>query len=149
MKSTSHQAFKNTTVYRGVGVGQGQWIERVLALSSEDTEKAKNQGLKICHKSGMNVHVWCGGLEEGRNEIKAESTWGRRGWVFGGLSSIWAGLSHLPNLSVLMAQSIDPHPLSSPLKAQIYLEIQNFVFSRIYSVYSIITPADSGAVLYD
>lgn len=61
----------------------------------------------------------------------------------------WAGPSHLPNLSFLMAQPTDPHPLSSPLKAQIYLEIQNFVFSRIYSVYSIIIPADSGAVLYD
>ena len=70
MKSTSHQAFKKITVYGGVGVGRGWWIERVLALSSEDTEKARNQGLKICHKSGMNVHVWCGGLEEGRMKSK-------------------------------------------------------------------------------
>lgn len=75
---------------------------------------------------------------------------GRQGWVFGGLS-VLSGLvlSHLPNLcsyGPIYRSSSRIQPLSRP---RIYLEIQNFVFSRIYSVYSIITPADSGAVLYD
>lgn len=34
-----------------------------------------------------------------------------------------------------MAQSIDPHPASSPLKAQIYLEIQNFVVFLEFILY--------------
>lgn len=92
------------------------------------------------------VVVW---RKEGMKSKQNPPGAGEAGLLCGGLSGTWAGPSHLPNLSVLMAQSTDPHPLSSPLKAQIYLEIQNFVFSRIYSVYSIITPADSGAVLYD
>lgn len=58
----------------------GVRVERFSAFSFEDIEKAKKPGF-YHPQVGMSVHVGGGGLEEGRWEVKADSTQGGRGWT--------------------------------------------------------------------